>query len=100
MKLPKTANISGKTYTVRGNPKTWGGTGRKGKQEIVVGTHRSQKPERIAENYIHEVIECVAVERRLRYEANDEELVFVMNHKQFDDLAADVATALRPVMKK
>ncbi len=100
MRLPKKVNISGKSYSVRRNRTQWGGSCRTGAQEIVVGTASNQSAERKFTNFAHEVMESVALERSLRYEASDEEIVFVMNHKQFDDYACDVATALFPLMKK
>ena len=99
LKLPKTVQISGKTYNVRRDKKRWGGTGRTGKQEIVVGTRNDQSSHRKFENYVHEVAEVVACERHLRYEASDEEVVLVMNHKQFDAFANDVAAALWPMVR-
>jgi len=100
MKLPKTVQISGKTYTVKKISDKWGGTCRTGRQVITVGTARDQTGERVCANYIHEVLEAVALERKLRYEAADEEMVFVMTHKQFDDYAKDVAMAIRPMIKE
>ena len=100
MRLPKAVNISGKTYTVRVSKKEWGGSCRTGKQEIVVGTEKSQSSHRIFNNFTHEIIEAVTLERKLRYEAADDEIMFVMTHKQFDDFARDVATAIRPMIKK
>lgn len=99
MRLPKKVQISGKTYNVRANPKKWGGRCRTGKQEIGVGTAKNQSGERILTNYIHEVLEAVTLERKLRYEASDDEIVFVMTHKQFENFAEDVTTALRPIIK-
>ena len=100
MRLPKTVQISGKTYTVKKNDKRWGGSLRTGSQEIVVGTEKDQSSHRIFNNFTHEIIEAVTLERKLRYEAADDEIIFVMTHKQFDDFAKDVATAIRPMIKK
>lgn len=97
MRLPKTVNISGKTYIVNKNKKIWGGSCRNGSQKIVVGTSQDQSSQRIFTNYVHEVLEAVTLERKYRYEAGDEEVVFVMTHKQFDAFAKDVATALKPM---
>lgn len=99
MKLPKTVQISGKTYAVRKDNKIWGGNGGTGRQEIVVGTRKDQSTQRKFENFMHEVTELVAAEHSLRYESADEEIKFVMSHKQFDRFASDVATAIFPMMK-
>ena len=96
MRLPKTVNISGKTYTVDRDENRWGGLCSTGRQRIVVGTARDQTAQRIFTNYIHEVLEGVLLERKLRYESADDEVVFIMTHKQFDNFAKDVATALMP----
>lgn len=100
MKFPKTVQISGKAYTVKKNDKRWGGRIRTGSQEIVVGTEKDQTSHRILNNFIHEILEGVTLERKLRYEAADDEIMFVMTHKQFDDFAKDVATAIRPLIKE
>ncbi len=99
MRLPKTVQISGKTYTVVKKPKKWGGTCQTGSQTIGVGTAKNQNAERIFNNFIHEVLEAITLERKLRYEAADDEMVFVMTHKQFDDYARDFATAIRPMVR-
>jgi len=99
MKLPKTVQISGKTYRVTSDSKNWGGSCTSGKQVINVGTASSQSSHRIFSSLTHEILEAVTLERRLRYEAADDEIVFVMTHKQFDDFAKDVATAMKPLIK-
>lgn len=99
MRFPKAVQISGKQYSIKLDNARWGGTCQTGKQEIGVGTKRNQSGQRKFENFLHEVLEATALERNLRYEAADEEIVFVMTHKQFDDFAQDVATALWPIMK-
>ena len=97
MKLPKTVEISGKTYKV--NERTVSNSsGRTYKQEVVVGI-KSQSEERIFENYLHEVSELVACEQSTRFTASDDEVVFVMNHKQFGSFVNDIATAIRPMLK-
>ena len=99
MKLPKTIQISGKQYSVKLNSNRWGGRCITGKQEISVGTQKNQSSQRIFSNFVHEVLEANALEKHLRYEAADDELVFVMTHKQFDDYAKDVAASLWPIAK-
>ncbi len=100
LRLPKTVNISGKIYKVVKNKKRWGGVGKKGKQEIGVGTAGSQSVARKFENFMHEVTELVACERHFRYEASDEEIMFVMNHKQFDAFSNDISIAIWPMIRK
>ena len=100
MKLPKTVNICGKTYTVTKDKKLFGGSATTGPQEIIVGTKHGKR-ERIFENIVHEVMESVACERDFRFSRGDSEgSVFVMTHKEFDCFVADVSTALRPMVKE
>ncbi len=99
MRLPKNVNISGKTYSVKKNRNQWGGQTHSGPQTISVGVKADQSAKRKFDNFTHEVLEAVAIERNLRYIASDNEVVFVMTHKQFDDYAIDVATALWPMVK-
>lgn len=99
MKIPKTVQICGKTYNVKRDNTMWGGSGATGKQELVVGTSNDQSTERKFENYVHEVAEMVAAEECMRFTASDDEVVFVMNHKQFNCFAAGIATAIMPMVK-
>jgi len=99
MRLPKTVQISGKIYKITKDPSRWGASCRTGSQKIVIGTAKNQSLHRRFTNFTHEVLEAVALERRLRYEAGDDEIMFVMTHKQFDDYAKDVATAFMPLVR-
>ena len=100
MKIPKTVQISGKKYHVSRDGRSWGGHGSTGRQRISVGTSRDQTPARKFDNYVHEVTEMILCERHNRFSASDEEIVFVLNHKQFSDFASDIASALWPMVKK
>lgn len=99
MRLPKTVQICGKTYKVTQDPKIFGGGATTVGQDITVGT-KSKIAERRFENIVHEIMESVACERCYRYGRGiSEDSIFVMNHKEFDNFAADVATAIRPMIK-
>ncbi len=99
MKLPKTVNICGKPYKVLKDRELFGGKGDTGLQEMTIGT-RHTEPARLFENFVHETMECVACERDFRYgKGISENSIFVMTHKEFDVFAADVATALRPMVE-
>ncbi len=98
LKLPKTVNISGKTYKVSKDSQSWGGCSGNGAQEMVIGTEKDRSRERIFATFIHEVCESVTMERNLRYLSTDDECIFVMTHKQFDDFATDVSAALWPMI--
>lgn len=98
--LPKTVIISGKTYSVKSNSKNWGGTADNSSQIITVGTKGDQSEQRIFDNLIHEVVESVIVERNLSFVSSDNELKIVMNHKEFDQVAVDISTALWHIINK
>ena len=99
MKLPQKVQICGRSYTVRRLSTEWGGNCATGSQTIGIGTARNQSAGRVCANFIHEVLECAAMEQKLRYESSDSEIMFVMTHKQFDSYANDVSTALFPLLR-
>lgn len=97
MRLPEKVNICGKTYRVcSGN--TLSSSGDTFKQKVNVGT-KGQTDERIFENYLHEIAELAACEQAVRFMAADDEVVFVMTHKQFTGFVNDVSTAILPMIK-
>lgn len=99
MRLPKKVNISGMTYPVRTNNKSYDGGGSTTKPYITVGT-KSKNGERYWEILVHEIMEVAACERGYRYGGGvSEGSVFVMSHKEFDSFSRDVATAIRPMIK-
>ena len=99
MKLPQTVNICGKIYKVKKDPRSYDGKGSTAKCEMTVGT-KNKNPERQFEILIHEVMEIAAVERDIRYNGcRQDDLLFVMSHKEFDNYSVDIATAIRPMMK-
>lgn len=99
MKLPKAIIICGKTYKVSKNPKMFGGSADTLTQTMVIGT-QSKKTERRFEGLVHEIMESIACEKEYRYgKGVSENSIFVMNHKEFDSFAMDVAATLRPLMR-
>ena len=102
LNLPKTVKICGKTYTVHTKQDEGGcnGSGSTREQKIVIRCERQHSKERIFDAFLHEVIELAACEYHLRYEAADEEVVFVMTHKQFDNFVFSVAAAIFPMIKE
>ena len=98
MKLPKTVQICGKTYSIVKNPKNENSSGRTFKQKMEIGT-KEQSVERQFEGFVHEVAELVCCENNYRYgDGNSECSIFVMNHKEFERFIGDVATAIRPMV--
>ena len=100
MRLPKTVQISGITYPVKKNNQSYDGGGSTTYPHITVGT-KSKNNERHLEILIHEIMEVAACERGYRYGGGiSDGSVFVMSHKEFDNFSCDVATAIRPMIKK
>ncbi len=99
MKIPRSILICGKTYKVKSDRNTWGGSSATGKQQIIVGMKSNQTAERKFDNIVHEVLEAITMEREFRYTGTDNEIRFVMTHKEFDCFASDVSSALLPMIK-
>lgn len=99
MRLPKTVQICGKTYTVIKNKKKWNSRGQTGTRKIEIGT-KWNSDEREFDDFLHETAELVCCERHIHYMANNDDVKIVMNHKEFTDFVTDVATAIRPVIKE
>lgn len=97
MRLPKTITICGKTYEVKKNQKSYDGKGSTATCEMTIGT-KNKSPERQFEIFLHEVVEIIACERDVRYSSLDG-LIFVMTHKEFDNVLVDVAAAVYPMIK-
>ncbi len=100
MKIPKKVTICGKVYKVSLDKTTGNSSGYTWPQTIKVGAIKSQSTERRFENYVHEIVELVTCEHKTRFEAADDEIVFVMDHKQFSNLCVSVASALYPMVSK
>lgn len=100
MRLPKTVQICGKTYTVKTNNKSYDGGGSTTHLNLTVGT-KSKNSERSFEIFCHEIMEITACERGYRYGGGSSDgATFVMSHKEFDTFSADVAAAIYPMTKK
>jgi hypothetical protein len=91
----KTILIAGSRYTIKKNPKNYGGSFDAGKQVIEVGT--KGKPDYQFQVLVHEVIEAILTERNHRYQLSDykdnEHYLFSFNHDQFDNVCKDIALA-------
>ena len=100
MNLPKKVINTGKTYTVKVDNTRIDSTGCTYSQAIMIGT-KLRSDERTFENFLHEVMEIVAVERLHRYSEEDDSdgSIFVMNHNQFYNYVIDVAAAIFPMFK-
>jgi hypothetical protein len=62
---------------------------------LVIG---KAMPKMIPTIFLHEVIESILTERGLRYKMNQDggngDIIFVFNHKEFDNIVRDIALAL------
>ncbi len=101
MRLPKKVDICGKTYSVSKDNKNFNSGGSTHKQEITVGTRGNQSDERQFDGFVHETVELVTCEKRYRYgDGHSESSVFVMNHKEFEQFASALATAIYPMVRE
>ena len=101
MKLPKKLYIAGKEWKVVKDPKTNGGFFDAKTGLLTIGTEMKDE---IPINFMHETLECILTERMHRYSLpydNDDpgNLIFVFNHEQLNQVSADLALALKDVLK-
>ncbi len=99
MRLPKTVDICGKTYKVKADPESDGGTVDSDKLIITIGT---STPLEVPENIVHEFGEAIMMERDFRYAAEreqpeNEHYRFVLDHKEWQLFCKDLAIALRGI---
>ncbi len=99
MNLPKKVKICGHTYSVSIGRKSYNSWGRTDTRKIWVGT-KWKSDERKFGDYLHEVIELVCCERKVHYQASNDDIKIVMSHQEFTDVVNDVATAIMPIMEK
>jgi hypothetical protein len=97
MQIPTQVNICGKPFKVVKINKSNGGYFDEAKGEIGIGImHKAD----ISENIIHECLEGILAIRDLRFalekaDPQSGDLVFVLNHQQFEQAVKDLASALR-----
>ncbi len=99
MRLPKKVKIAGVTYDVSTDKSHNGGQGCTGPQIITVGTKHNNK-DRQFNTFVHEIAEIACYERRSAYTAEDNSIRFVMDHKQFEVMTDDIASALYPMVSE
>ena len=106
LKIPKSIYLSGKLWRVVTNNKEGGGWFDGGKATISIGT---KYPQDVEDIFIHEILEAILVERKYRYQlsrnrCDNGDLIFIFNHKEFENICADLAFALfhkdNPVLRK
>ena len=104
MRFPKKVNICGRQFKVIMDRKLQGGSfSPLIKQEIRVGTKASRDVQ--FQTLIHEILEAIISERMLKYvlpyvRQENGHILFVFNHQQFENLAIDLACALKPMLKE
>jgi len=100
VKLPKTVTIAGREWRIIQDKKMRGGTFDAGKCEIVIGI---KYPKDIPDVFLHEILEAILLERNCRYSLfekySNDGYLFVMQHKEFDNVGRDLALALKDVMR-
>ena len=95
MRINKKVIISGMPYTIKRGGE--GGSFGWYKRRITIS--KAYKKERLLQYLLHEICEAILVERNLRYELSlnpreNGNMLFVMNHTQFDDFVGDICSAL------
>ena len=100
MKLPKKVLIAGKEWDVIQDKNMRGGQFDCCKAMMKIGT---KYPKEIGDVFLHEVIEAILLERNCRYSLfgkyENDGYIFVLNHKEFDNLCRDIVFALKDVLK-
>ena len=101
MKIPKKIIIAGKRWVVKTNKRTNGASVEGSKGKITVGIKDKVF---VVENFLHEVIEGILMERGHRYHniCGQQDCLlylFSFNHDQFAQLIKDIEIALKDVIK-
>ena len=99
-KVPKKVIIGGKEWKVKQDNKVSGGSFQSGKGEIIIGGKYEGDVPFI---FLHEVVEAILAEKLLRYHLykgdDNEEFIFVFNHKEMSQFGNALAIALKDVLK-
>jgi hypothetical protein len=100
MKLPKTVQICGKTFKVTAHKDKSGASFSVDDFTIKIGT---KFPQDIPENFVHEVIEAVFLQRGMRYKLYDDsrssDYLFSFKHEEFQNAVIDIVIALKDYLK-
>lgn len=100
MKNKKTIIISGKTYKIKYENFN-GGYFSERKQEIGIG--KCENEEIRYEILLHEIIECLLTEMRLRYKKFDKDdtsgILFSFNHNEFIEFIVQLRYTLKDYLK-
>ena len=96
LKIPKSIIIAGKKWKIRTTDRNGGGWFDAAKATISISKKYSQD---VADIFIHEVLESIIAERNCRYKLSrtpqeNGDLMFIMNHKEFEIVCSDLAYAL------
>jgi hypothetical protein len=98
--------IAGKKWKVKTTDKNGGGWFDAAKATISIS---KKYPQDIGDIFIHEVLESIIVERNCRYKLSrtpqeNGDLMFIMNHREFEVICSDLAYALfhkdNPILRK
>lgn len=101
MKIPKKLNICGLTFDVDLRKDLMGSSFDCVKQKITLGAKDLTKEE-LLDDFVHEVIEVILVERGHRYSSyldfqDTEGTLFIFSHKDYGNVARDISFVLRQI---
>jgi len=101
MKIPKEIIIAGYRWKIKFDKKTDGGTFSFKDKVIKIGKYNKAET---LEILLHEILEALLVARDLRYRYNNCEddnnnIVFVITHTQFEHLIPDLILALKDFLR-
>ena len=82
MKIPKTVNINGLKYKIILNKQAKGGMFDTKKQTIELNPNDVEDYKK--EVLLHEIMEALLCEKRLRYESADGDIKYIMTHRELE----------------
>ena len=99
-KIPKFIQICGLKVSVRQDPKRFDGEYDLKTKVMTIGTGSLAQ---IPEIFLHEVIEAILYERGHRfclYDEGNDQLRFVLDHHEFENVVKDISAAFPNIIKK
>jgi len=98
MRLPQNVIIAGRTWKVVHDKDISGGRFDSKPGIIKIGSLQSKDEE--TQVFIHEVLEAILAMKNHRYENyQDENYMFVFNHRDFLNICRDLTLALKGILK-
>jgi hypothetical protein len=101
MRLPKKVFITGRMWNIKRSSVSSGAEFNSNEAEITIGKCGKDQD---FEMLLHEVLEAIIQDRGHRYhlycDGQNEKLMFIMNHAQFNNVVQDLTAALRPIFER